>query len=120
MNTTSRIYSPTNGYKYLFIDLIVLFLLIPFASIHRSLSLIVSFCFLVTLLLGLNTLAFPKRVLFLFRFFATLGFISDIIIFPDSQYLDEVIRNIKLFLKELYDSNYKRRKLLSDGSTWKK
>ncbi|MGK7883586.1 MAG: ion channel [Crocosphaera sp.] len=90
MNTTSRIYSPTNGYKYLFIDLILLFLLIPFASLHRSLSIIVSFCFLVTLLLGLNTLAFPKKVIFLFRFFATLGFLSDIIIFPDSQYLTDL------------------------------
>ncbi|MDJ0508109.1 MAG: potassium channel family protein [Crocosphaera sp.] len=87
MNTTSRLYSATNGYKYLFIDLILLFLLLPFAALHRSLGVLVSFCFLVTLLLGLNTLDFPKRILFLFRFFAALGFISDVIIFPDSEYL---------------------------------
>ncbi|MDJ0660072.1 MAG: potassium channel family protein [Crocosphaera sp.] len=87
MNTTSRLYSATNGYKYLFIDLILLFFLAPFGSLHRSLGLLVSFCFLVTLLLGLNTLDFPKRILFLFRFFAALGFISDIIIFPDSEHL---------------------------------
>ena len=87
MNTTSRLYSPTNGYKYLFFDLIVLFFLLPFASLHRYLGILVSFCFLVTLLLGLNTLAFPKRILFLFRFFASLAFISDIIVFPESEYL---------------------------------
>ncbi|MGK7941234.1 MAG: ion channel [Crocosphaera sp.] len=87
MNTTPKLYSLTNGYKYLFIDLLLLFLLIPFAALHRSLSIIVSFCFLVTLLLGLNTLDFPKRVIFLFRFFAGLGFISDIIIFPNSEQL---------------------------------
>ncbi|MGK7958933.1 ion channel [Crocosphaera sp.] len=90
MTTTPQLYSKTNGYKYLFIDLILLFLLAPFGSLHSSLSIIVSFCFLVTLLLGLNTLAFPKRVLFLFRFFATLGFISDIITFPNSNYLTEL------------------------------
>ncbi len=90
MNTTSKLYSLTNGYKYLFIDLLLLFLLIPFAALHRSLSIIVSFCFLVTLLLGLNTLSFPKRVLFLLRFFAALGFISDVIVFPDSNYLTDL------------------------------
>ncbi len=90
MNTTSKLYSLTNGYKYLYIDLLLLFLLIPFAAIHRSLSIIVSFCFLVTLLLGLNTLSFPKRVLFLLRFFAALGFISDVIVFPDSNYLTDL------------------------------
>ncbi|MEL4897624.1 potassium channel family protein [Crocosphaera sp. Alani8] len=87
MNTTSRIYSTTDGYKYLFFDLIVLFLLLPFASLHRYLSILVSFCFLVTLLLGLNTLAFSKRSLFLFRIFASLAFISDVVIFPNSEYL---------------------------------
>ncbi len=90
MNTTSKLYSLTNGYKYLFIDLILLFLLLPFAALHRSLSIIVSFCFLVTLLLGLNTLSFPKRVLFLLRFFAALGLISDVIVFPDSNYLTDL------------------------------
>ncbi|MDJ0598032.1 MAG: ion channel [Crocosphaera sp.] len=87
MDTTSKVYSVTDGYKYLFIDLLLLFLLLPFASLHRFLSLLVSFCFLVTLLLGLNTLAFSKKILFLFRFFAALGFISDVIVFPNSNYL---------------------------------
>ncbi|MDJ0730337.1 MAG: potassium channel family protein [Crocosphaera sp.] len=87
MNATPKLYSLTNGYKYLFIDLVLLFLLAPFGSLHRSLSIFVSFCFLITLLLGLNTLAFPKKLLFLFRFLAALGFISDVIVFPDTEYL---------------------------------
>ncbi len=87
MNTTSKLYSVTNGYKYLFVDLILLFLLIPFAALSSYLSFLVSFCFLVTFLLGLNTLAFPQKILFLFRFFAALGFISDVVIFPNSEYL---------------------------------
>ncbi|MDJ0660071.1 MAG: potassium channel family protein [Crocosphaera sp.] len=84
MKTSPKLYSVTTGYSRLFIDLIIVFFLVPFASFNRNLNLLVSFVFLITLLLGLNTLAVPKRIILLFRFLAALGFIADIIIFPNS------------------------------------
>ncbi len=90
MKTSQTIYSTTTGYSRLFIDLIIVFFLVPFASLDRNLNLLVSFVFLITLLLGLNTLALPKKIIFLFRCLATLGFIADIIVFPNSVYLTEV------------------------------
>ena len=90
MKTSPKLYSLTTGYSRLFIDLITVFFLVPFASFDRNLNLLVSFVFLITLLLGLNTLAFPKRIILLFRCLAALGFIADIIVFPNAPYLTEV------------------------------
>ncbi|MDJ0508108.1 MAG: ion channel [Crocosphaera sp.] len=90
IKTSPKLYSITTGYSRLFIDLIVVFFLVPFASFSRNFNLLVSLVFLITLLLGLNTLAFPKKIIYLFRFIAALGFIADIIVFPDSVYLTEL------------------------------
>ncbi|MDJ0730338.1 MAG: potassium channel family protein [Crocosphaera sp.] len=90
MKTSPKLYSVTTGYSRLFLDLIIVFFLVPFASFNRNLNLLVSLVFLITLLLGLNTLAFPKKVIILFRCLAALGFIADIIVFPNSVYLTEV------------------------------
>ena len=90
MKPYQKLYSITTGYSRLFINLIILFFLVPFATFDRNLNLLVSFAFLITLLLGLNTLAFPKKVIFLFRCLAALGFIADIIVFPNSVYLTEL------------------------------
>ncbi len=87
MKRYPKIYSVTTGYTRLFIDLIIVFLLVPFASFNHNLNLLLSLFFLITLLLGLNTLAFSKKILSIFRFIAALGFIFDIIVFPDSVYL---------------------------------
>ncbi|MGB5596187.1 MAG: potassium channel family protein [Crocosphaera sp.] len=89
MKNTWKFYSLATGYNRLFIDLILLFFLAPFASFNSYLSLLVSCFFLTTLLLGLNTLALPKHILFLLRFFAGLGFIADVMFFP-SPYLTEL------------------------------
>ncbi|MEL4897625.1 potassium channel family protein [Crocosphaera sp. Alani8] len=89
MNVSPKIYSTTTGYTRLFVDLIIVFFLVPFASLDRNLNLVVSFVFLITLLLGLNTLAFPKKIMLLFRYIAGFGFIADIIVFPNSVYLTE-------------------------------
>ena len=50
-----KLYSLTTGYSRLFIDLVIVFFLVPFASFNRNLNLLVSLVFLITLLLGLNT-----------------------------------------------------------------
>ncbi|MDJ0580721.1 potassium channel family protein [Crocosphaera sp.] len=85
-----KIYSLTTGYSRLFIDLVIVFFLVPFASFNRNLNLLVSLVFLITLLLGLNTLALPKRTILSLRFLAAFGFTADVIVFPNADYLTEV------------------------------
>ncbi|MGB5596186.1 MAG: ion channel [Crocosphaera sp.] len=84
---SGKLYSLTIGYNTLFLNLLILFFLVPFASFHRYLSLLVSFFFLTTLLLGLNALILPSKALFSLRFIAALGFVADVIVFPNSPYL---------------------------------
>ncbi|MGK7956743.1 MAG: ion channel [Crocosphaera sp.] len=85
-----KLYSLTTGYSRLFIDLIIVFFLVPFASLNRNLNLLVSLVFLITLLLGLNTLALSKRIILSLRLLAAFGFMADVIVFPNSVYLTEL------------------------------
>ncbi len=85
-----KLYSLTTGYSRLFVDLVIVFFLVPFSSFNRNLTLLVSLVFLITLLLGLNTLALPKRIILSLRFLAAFGFIADVIVFPNADYLTEV------------------------------
>ena len=85
-----KLYSLTTGYSRLFVDLVIVFFLVPFSSFNRNLTLLVSLVFLITLLLGLNTLALPKRIILSLRFLAAFCFIADVIVFPNADYLTEV------------------------------
>ncbi len=90
MKTPEKFYSQTTGYSKLFINLIIVFFLVPFATFNPELNLLVSCLFLITLLLGLNTLSLPKEKLSVLRFLVALGFIADVIVFPDSVYLTDL------------------------------
>lgn len=80
MKSTWKFYSSATGYNKLFINLILLFILAPFATFNTYINFLVSCFFLIILLLGLNTLDLPKNMIFFLRGFATLGFIADVIV----------------------------------------
>jgi hypothetical protein len=90
MKTPWKFYSLSTGYTRLFIDLILLFFLAPFASVHYYLKLLVSIFFLTTLLFGLNAIRLPNNILSLLRLIAVLGFGADVITFPNFPYLTDL------------------------------
>ena len=90
MKSTWKFYSQTTGYTRLFIDLIILFLIVPLGTFSPIFQFIVSLFFVITLLLGVNTLAFSSKVIRGLQVIAAIGFAADIIVFPWSDQLTEL------------------------------
>ncbi len=84
-------YSRTTGYTRLFIDLIILFLIAPLASLSPFLELLISFFFFITLLLGVNTLSLAPKIIGGLRVIATISFTADVAVIPGSPFLTELL-----------------------------
>lgn len=83
MKSTWQFYSHTTGYTRLFIDLIIVFFIAPLGNLSPIFQWLISLFFVMTLLLGVNTLAFPPKIIRTLQILAAISFAADIIVFPD-------------------------------------
>ena len=77
-------YSSKTRYTRLFIDLIIIFLLSPLANFSPIFDSLISLLFLCAILLAIDVISLPVRVVILFRIVAAAAFVADILVFPNS------------------------------------
>ena len=77
-------YSSKTRYTRLFINLIIIFLLSPLVNFSPIFDSVISLLFLSTILLAIDVISLPIRVVILFRVVAAAAFVADILVFPNS------------------------------------
>lgn len=100
----TKLYSTKTKYTKLFITILLLFIVNPLTQYFPIINIIFSLVFFAVIMLSINTLSIPDKIIFTARMTAIFGFICNFIVVKENQFLSDILSIISKVFFSLFIS----------------